>query len=261
MTIIKHELRQNRTAFTVWTASIALLLIVCVFLFPEMKGEMDSVGDLFASMGSFTAAFGMDRLNIGTLIGYYSIECGNILGLGGALFASLLGISALAKEEKDRTAEFLLTHPIPRTRVVAGKLAAILIQITAMNLIILALSLLSVALIGEDIPFKELLLIHGAYVLLQLELACICFGISAFLRRGGSGIGMGLASAAYFLNLVANISENVRFLHWLTPFAYCEGADIIASGALDGGRIAAGTALAIAGVIAACRQYSRKDIR
>ena len=261
MTIIKHELRQNRTAFAVWTASIAFLLIVCVFLFPDVKGEMDSVGNLFASMGSFTAAFGMDRLNIGTLIGYYSIECGNILGLGGALFASLLGISALAKEERDRTAEFLLTHPVSRKCVITEKLAAVLLQITVMNLLILILSLLSVALIGEDIPLKSLLLIHGAYFLLQLELACICFGISAFLRRGGAGIGMGLAAAAYFLNLVANISESARFLHWLTPFAYCEGADIITGGKLDGSRIAVGMTLAIIGIITAFRHYIRKDIR
>ncbi len=261
MTLIKHELRQSRTSFAVWTASIAFLLIVCVFLFPEMKGEMDSVRDLFASMGSFTAAFGMDRLNIGTLTGYYSVECGNILGLGGALFASLLGISALSKEEKERTAEFLLTHPISRLSVAAGKLAAVLIQTAAMNLLLLLLALLSVALIGEEIPLRELLLLHGAYLLLQLELACICFGISAFLRRGGAGIGMGLAAAAYFLNLVANISESVRFLHWLTPFAYCEGADIIADSSLDGGRIAVGMLVAATGVVAAFWQYARKDIR
>lgn len=106
MTIFKHELWQGRTAFVIWTGSIAFLLIVCVFMFPEMKGEMDAVGEMFASMGSFTAAFGMDRLNFGTLIGFYSIECGNILGLGGAFFASLMGVSVLFKEEKGRTAEF-----------------------------------------------------------------------------------------------------------------------------------------------------------
>ena len=83
MTIMKHELRQGKTSFLIWTSSIGFLLSVCVFLFPEMKGEMEGVSDVFASMGSFTAAFGMDRLNFGTLIGYYAIECGNVLGLGG----------------------------------------------------------------------------------------------------------------------------------------------------------------------------------
>lgn len=85
MTIVKHELRQGKT-FMIWTASIGFLLAICVFMFPEMKGDMEGVSHMFASMGSFTAAFGMDRLNFGTLIGYYAIERGNIMGLGGAFF-------------------------------------------------------------------------------------------------------------------------------------------------------------------------------
>lgn len=261
MTLVKHELRQGKTAFAIWTASISLLLVICVFMFPEMKGEMDAVGNMFASMGSFTAAFGMDRLNFGTLIGFYSIECGNILGLGGAFFASLICVSSLSKEEKDRTAEFLLTHPISRARVVTEKLVAALAQITVMNLITLGLSLLSVALIGEDIPWKEILLMHGAYYILQLELAGICFGVSAFLHRGSAGVGIGLAAMMYFLNLIANMTEHAKFLKCITPFGYCEGADIIADGKLNAGRIAVGLLFACIGVTAAYWQYIRKDIR
>lgn len=81
MTIVKHELKQGKSSFLIWTAAIAMLLAVCVFLFPEMKGEMDGISDIFASMGSFIAAFGMDRLNFGTIVGFYAIECGNVLGL------------------------------------------------------------------------------------------------------------------------------------------------------------------------------------
>lgn len=261
MTIVRHELRQGKIAFAIWTASIAFLLVICVFMFPEMKGEMGGVGEMFSSMGSFTAAFGMDRLNFGTLIGFYSIECGNILGLGGAFFASLIGISALSKEEKDKTAEFLLTHPVSRARVVSEKLAAVLVQVTVMNLIILGLSLLSMTAIGEDIPWKEILLLHGAYFLLQLELACICFGISAFLHRGSVGIGMGLAAMMYFLNLIANMSEQAKFLKRITPFGYCEGADIIADGSLDAGLIATGCLFACIGVAIAYLRYTRKDIK
>ena len=54
MTLVKHELRQDKNSFLIWTASIGFLLAICVFLFPEMKGQMDGVNDIFASMGSFT---------------------------------------------------------------------------------------------------------------------------------------------------------------------------------------------------------------
>lgn len=260
MTIVKHELRQGRTAFLLWTGSIGFLLAVCIFLFPEMKGQMDSVSSLFSSMGAFTAAFGMDRLNFGTLIGYYAIECGNVLGLGGAFYASLCAVSMLSKEEKDRTAEFLLTHPVSRTRMISEKLLSVLIRITALNGIVWLLSVGSIAAIGETVPWKELNLLHLAYFLLQLELSAICFGISAFVRRGSLGIGLGVAVIMYFLNLIANITEKASFLKYVTPFGYCSGADLVASGSIDPAMTAIGILIGTAGVIAAYLKYTKKDI-
>lgn len=260
MTLLKHELKQGSRTLAIWTASIGFLIAICLFLFPEMKGEMDGVSDIFASMGSFTAAFGMDRLNFGTLIGFYAVECGNILGLGGAFFASLIAVSALAKEEKERTAEFLLSHPVSRVSVISSKLAALVIQIVVMNAVIFALSAACIAAIGEEPAWKEICLLHLAYFLLQLELAGICFGISAFLRRGSLGIGLGIAAMMYFLNIIANISEKAEFLKLITPFGYAEGADIVSNGSLDGKLVLIGMAFALVGVAAAYWWYSRKDI-
>ncbi len=261
MTLTKHELKQGRTALVIWTASIAFLMVICILMFPEMKQEMDSVSDMFASMGSFTEAFGMDRINFGTLLGFYAVECGNILGLGGAFFASLIAITVLAKEEKERTAEFLLTHPVSRVRIVTEKLTAVLIQIVLMNAVIWALSAASIAIIGEEIPWKELNLMHLSYFLLQIELAGICFGLSAFLRRGGLGIGLGLATVMYFLNIVANISDSAEFLKYITPFGYTEGADIVANGSLDTAMVLLGMAYTAIGIAAAYWKYCKKDIQ
>ena len=260
MTLVKHELRQGKTAFLIWTAAIGFLLGVCVFLFPEMKGEMEGIGEVFSSMGSFTAAFGMDRLNFGTLVGYYTIECGNVLGLGGAFFSALCAVNILSKEEKEKTAEFLLAHPVSRARILTEKLVAVLVQISALNLIIYAVSVGSMAMIGEEIPWKEVNLLHLAYYLLQLELAGICFGISAFLRKGSAGAGLGIAMLLYCLNLVANITESADFLKYMTPFGYCDGADIVSSGSLNGTMIAIGMVMGIAGIASAHLYYTKKDI-
>ena len=261
MTLVKHELRQGKMSFLIWTAAIGFLLVVCIFLFPEMKGEMESVGDMFSSMGSFTDAFGMDRLNFGTLTGYYAIECGNVLGLGGALFSALCAVGILSKEEKDKTAEFLLTHPVSRVRVITEKLVAVLIQITAMNLIVYALSIGSMAAVGEDIPWTEINLFHLAYYILQIELAGICFGISAFVRKGSVGVGLGITVIMYFLNLISNIAEAAEFLKYVTPFGYCEGADIVTNGSLDGTMVVVGVVIGMIGIAAAYLKYARTDIR
>ncbi|MCI5924357.1 MAG: ABC transporter permease subunit [Oscillospiraceae bacterium] len=260
MTLVRHELRQGKTSLLIWTASIGFLLAICIFLFPEMKGQIDNVNNIFSSMGSFTEAFGMDRLNFGTLIGFYAVECGNILGLGGAFYAALCAVSILSKEEKDKTAEFLLTHPVGRKRIITEKLIAVLIQITVLNIIIYALSVGSIAAVGETVPLKEISLLHLAYYLLQLELSGICFGISAFLRKGSAGLGLGIATVMYFLNLIANIADVAAFLKYITPFGYCEGADIVSNGRLNGVMVSVGAVIGIAGIIIAYLKYTKKDI-
>lgn len=261
MTLIKHELRQGWKSLLIWTISIGFFVAICVFMYPEMGSEMENVDDLFSSMGAFTAAFGMDRLNFGTLIGFYAVECGNILGIGGSFFASLIGISILAKEEKERTAEYLLTHPVSRTQIITEKLASVMMQIVIMNAVIFILTISSITLIGEDIPWQEICLLHLAYFLIQIELAGICFGISAFLRHSGLGIGLGIAAVMYFLNIVANISESAEFLKYITPFGYAEGADIVSDVSLDTGKVLIGMGFAVIAIIFAYWQYTRKDIQ
>ncbi len=260
MTIVWHELKQNRTSLVVWTAAIGFLLAVCIFMFPEMEGQMDGMDEIFSSMGSFTEAFGMDRVSFGTLTGFYSVECGNILGLGGAFFTSLTAAAMLSKEEKDHTAEFLLTQPVSRFRIVTEKLAAVMVQVIILNMVVFIISISSVRAIGESVPWKEICLLHFAYFLLQIELAGICFGISAFLRQGSIGTGLGIAAVMYFLNLIANISDSAGFLKYVTPFGYAEGADIVANLCLEQMPVITGMTLAAAGILAGYVKYCRKDI-
>ena len=260
MTMIKHELKQGRVSLIVWTLAIGFLFAVCILIFPDMKGEMDGINNMFASMGSFTEAFGMDKVSFGTLTGFYAVECGNIIGLGGAFFAALCGVSVLAKEEKEHTAEFLFTHPVSRGDIVRDKLIAVIFQIFILNIIVYMVSLLSIIAIGETIPWKETALLHLAYFLLQLELAGICFGISAFLRRGSIGIGLGVAIIMYFVNIIANISESAEFLKYITPFGYAEGTDIVTDLHLNGKLVILGMAFAVIGVVVGHIRYCTKDI-
>ncbi len=260
MTIFMHELKRGRLALCIWAAAISFMLAVCVLIYPEMSSQMGEMTDMFSQMGGFTAAFGMDRINFGEFIGFFGVECGNVMGLGGAFFAALIGISALAKEEKEHTADFLLTHPVSRTSVIAQKLGAVIAQIVILNLIVIAVTALSVLIIGEKAEVGTFALLFIAYFLMQLEVAAITFGISAFLRRGGLGLGLGLAAVFYFLNIIANLMEDTKPLKYITPFGYTDSADIISEKALNGGYLAVGMALMAVGAAAAFWQYLRKDI-
>lgn len=261
MTLIKHELKKGYKSLAIWTLTIGFFVVICVLMFPEMKGEMEDVSEMFSSMGAFTQAFGMDKLNFGTLMGFYAIECGNILGLGGAFYAAILGITALAKEEKERTAEFLLSHPISRNKIITEKLIAIFIQIITMNVLVLFMAVISIVFINEEILWRELLLLHLSYFLVQIVLTGICFGISAFIRSSGIGAGIGLATTAYFINIVSNITDSVKNLKYITPFGFAEGADIMLNVDLDWNTVAINMFFSLVGVVVAYVKYVNKDVR
>ena len=260
MTILKHEIRMGRISLFIWSAVIACLLGICVLIYPEISNQMGEISEVFSNMGGFSAAFGMDRIHFGEFIGFFGVECGNILGLGGAFFSALLGISALAGEERDGTAEFLFTHPVSRGTVVAQKFASVLVQILIFNTVAIVTAVMSMFFIGESPDIKLFALMFAAYFIMQVETAAVCFGVSVWVGRGGFGMGLGLAAAFYFLNLLANLTEHAKFLKYITPFGYTDSAEIISGGRIEAPYLAAGLAITGIGIAAAFFGYGRKDI-
>ncbi len=261
MTLFFMELRHSRLALTVWTVAVGLMLGISIFIYPEMSSQMNEIGDMFSQMGSFSDAFGMDQVNFGEFKGYLAVECGNVLGLGGAIFAAIVGCSVLSKEERDRTAEFLLTHPVSRASILTAKLLASVAQVAVMNLGVCLVALLSTLAIGERVDAGLFALLFLSYLLMQIQTVAVTFGVSAFLTNGGLGIGIGISMGWYFLNILSNLTEDAKPLKYLTPFGYADGASVMGDEKLQIGYLATGAVMAAVGVALAYWKYTRKDIQ
>ena len=46
MTLIKHELKKGYKSLAIWTLTIGFFVVICVLMFPEMKGEMEDVSEI-----------------------------------------------------------------------------------------------------------------------------------------------------------------------------------------------------------------------
>ena len=260
MAIFWHELKRNKISLAIWSLTIAFMLGITIIIYPEMSSQMGELSDVFANMGSFSDAFGMDQLNFGEFMGYFGVECGNTLGLGGALFAAIIGVNALCKDEKDRTAEFMLSHPVSRSRVVTEKLLAVIAQLTVMNLTVVAISAVCCVAISADADVGKMALLFLANYFLQIEIAAITFGISALLHGNGLGIGLGLVMLFYFMSIISNITEALDFLKYITPYGYTDGSHIVSEGSLEPWYLAVGFLLSVAGLVLAYVKYTKKDI-
>ena len=96
MTVFKHELRQGRSALIIWTAAISFMLGICIVIYPEMSAQMEDVSAMFADMGSFSQAFGMDRINFGEFLGFFGARflSGVIENGGFWIFAECMGYNS-----------------------------------------------------------------------------------------------------------------------------------------------------------------------
>lgn len=125
MVIWKHEWRQNYKTFLIFCITVGICCCGCVLMFDSVAESMEQMAAGFAGMGSFATAFGMDKVSIATLEGFYAAEINLIFSLGGAMFAAMTGAALLSKEEEGHTAEFLYTLPLGRTAIVVSKYVAL----------------------------------------------------------------------------------------------------------------------------------------
>lgn len=260
MTIIKHEIKMNIKSLLIWSISVGLMSFSFILMFPGLKDTMAEMSGAYANMGGFSEAFGLDKLNIAEIMGFYGTEIAMIFALGGALFAAIIGGGILSKEEGGHTAEFLYTMPISRGRVVVEKLIAMIVIIVLFNVICMALSLGAFGLIGEEIKYSEFFLFHIAQIVMHIEIAAISFGISAFQKKSSLGLGIGIALSLYFLDMIARIIPDAEKLKYVTPFYFSSGADIISSNSIENNLLAISVLVTAVMIGLALGKYCKKDL-
>ena len=144
---------------------------------------MADMADSFSNMGAFSDAFGMSTLSIATLGGFFATEVGTVHGLGSAMYAAITAAVILSKEEDGHTGEFLYSLPVSRGSAVTAKCLSVLINLVAFTVVCGALYVLGFVMLGEAVPWKELLIYLGRALLMNVEIAAVAMVISASLLQ------------------------------------------------------------------------------
>lgn len=258
-TVFEMEWRQGRKAFLWWTGGISLFVMMMMMQYPSFSEQMAGLDALMSGMGLFTKMFGLDKIKMSTVIGFFGVEVGTVLGIGGGMFAAILGLSAVSREESRRTAEFLFSHPLKRSRALMGKLLCMILFIVLMNIGVTITSWLSFLVMGGKYVMADFLRLMVSQLLLHLEVGLICFGISCFNATEAIGVGIGITLMLYILNLMINVMDSLGILRFMTPFYYADYINLI-GGRLQWPEILAGYALAFLTLAAGIIHYGQKDL-
>lgn len=259
-TIYKFELRRGRTTTIIFTVICAALLIFVMAVYPLFKDMLGDMSAMMSDMGAFSEMFGMDQLDYGSAQDYFATEGGLMVALCGSILAAFLGGAALGREESERTGEWLLTHPISRSRIFFGKLLSMATLLLIMNAVCALFTGLSFPVIGEPLNVKTFLLFYLAQYVMHLEIGCISLLFSALMKRSAGPVGLGLAMIMYFVSLIAAALEELEFLTFVTPFTYSDAAAIFTDGSIDMVKMCIGIAVMLLCGIAAHGIWCKKDI-
>lgn len=265
MVVFKREMQANYKGLLVWSAVMSLTVVLLLGLYPQFASDQADLDAMLAAFPeSMLKAFNMDKVYYGTLIGYYSVQGFLMITLFGSVYAAQLGSHALAKEEEDKTIEFLLARPITRKRLVGEKYLGVGMTLALFDLFVGALTVLSFIYVEEgSIPWRELLLLaFAAPLLLHYTFAAAAFLMGTALGRSRTAfsITLGLIFGTYFLQILVNLFDNLAFLRFFSPFVYVDTAEIVLHG-----RIPALFVMIMVFIVAGCgllasRLYARRDI-
>jgi ABC-2 type transport system permease protein len=222
MNIFRTELKANRKALIIWSVCIALLVL-------SGMGKYTA----YASGGASSEVFNKLPNTMKVLLGLNGFEVTKLSGFFAFLFpyieittaihAVLLGSSIIAKEERDKTTEFLIVKPISRSAIMTPKLLAALFNVVIINLVSLLSSLVIVPTFdtGEDIT-GEILMLHLIMFLVQLLFLSLGALLASSMRKSkkSGAIAANIVVAGYIISKVTDLVESLKVLNIFSPFKY-----------------------------------------
>lgn len=261
MNIFLHELKANRKSIIIWAFSMAALASMYIFIFKSLGNDINAFRDYVRSLPEvMKKAFGLNPEILSTLEGFYSFVFPFIV-LCGAIQAMNLGTSIVSKEIREKTADFLMTKPVSRERILSAKLLAALSSLVITNIIYLVLVVSIAATVARNFNLKLLLMISFTLFFVQLMFMVLGIIISVVIGKIRSviPISLGTVFGFYIIGTLGSVfgEEKVRYL---SPFRYFDTAYIIKNAAYETSFVTVGLIFVIAAAAGSYFVYMKKDI-
>lgn len=260
MTLWKHECRMNGKSLAIWSLCVGFICFGCLLMYGSIQDSMADMADMFAGMGAFSTALGMDKVSIATIEGYYAIEIAIMLSLGGAMFAAMTGACMVAKEEEGHTSEFLNTLPLGRTRIILEKYTAMLVLVFAFQVICILLVLAGFLCMGGKPDTGNFIRYHAACFLMQVEIGSISFLLSVWMKKRPIGAALGLTVLLYVVDLMCRVVPALKNAKYITPFYFSNASDIFSQGSVSLPMAAVSLGIVFLTFILSLVIYNKRDL-
>jgi ABC-2 type transport system permease protein len=258
-----HEFKMNVRSVTTWSIAVFLLILIYMSIFSSIAIDAETLNEMMAEFPEeFLIAFGMNGIDLSTVLGFFGMIF-LFVQLCVAIQAANYGFSLVSVEERELTADFLLTKPVGRPKILTSKLLAALTGLTITNIVIWISSFVFITVFRDGRPYetKTLVLLLLTTAFLQLFFLTVGMFISLFKRRIRSvtPYSMGLVFGLYILNAFGGMIGDDKLSN-ITPFKHFEANYIVTNGAYDVPLVLTSVLLIIISVVGSYLLYTRRNI-
>lgn len=262
MNIFIRELRANRKALIIWSLCIFLLVIGGMSKYTAYSSGASS--EIFNEMPhTLKAMIGIADFDVTHMSGFFAFLF-LYMEITAAVHAALLGSGIVAKEERDKTVEFLMVKAVSRNTILAAKLLAALFNLIVINLVtfLSSVTMVSAYNTGKDIT-GEIATFMFSMFFVQLIFLSIGALLAAFLKKPklSGTIAAGILFMAYIISVVSELSEHLSILNILSPFKYFSYQKIVNGNGLHVGIVLISLLIFAAFTCTAFYAYTKRDLR
>ena len=270
MNVYRLEYKSLSKGLVVWAGIVSAILVLFMAFYPSMKNEMmqQLVGaKLNAFPPAMMEALGLSSLSDLTNITFFFCYVIQYINIAAAVYAALLGSSALIKEESDGTIEYLYAQPVSRNTIVKQKMLA---NLTVYTLFVVSLGVVTTILFAilkpEDSDLLKLLtdvkMIFIGMFFVGLIFMALGFLISALLKsvKQASPFSLGVVFLTYIFGIFSVVIKKLDFLKYFSPIDYVKPEKLVRSG-FDPAGVWIGLGLIVFSGILSFVLYHRKDLK
>ncbi len=234
MNIYLFELKMYKKSIIIWSIAIPFWIFFYMAFFPMIAADSvafemimeDYPEELLAIMGMNA------ELPMSSILGYFGLTF-SMTQIPIAIQAANYGFHTLSVEERELTADFLLSKPITRSKIIISKFFAAFTSLTIVNVFIWGISILSLYLFKGEQTFelRNVLVLLSTVVIFQLFFLSVGMFISVSLRKIGSvlSFSMGLGLGLYILNSLRSLFSSDIF-GYISPYTHFNPAYILIEG-------------------------------
>jgi ABC-2 type transport system permease protein len=265
MNIYVRELKANFKSLIIW------VIVMILFIFMGMQEYNSYIGstgnasqfmELVNKMPSFIKAiWGVGVIDITTAIGYFGAIIPYLVLMAG-IQAGTLGCSIIAKEERDKTVEFLMTKPVTRMKIITSKLLAAFTNVIIINLVTFISSVFILKDYTDEPISRIIILSMLSMFFIQSLFLIIGFCLAASMKspKGSNIITMSIILGSFFLSIIVDLSDKFKFLTFLSPFKYFDTKSYFNGGTLNQGFLVLVLIIILITLITGYSNYKKRDL-